>query len=147
MIILSQITAIGSNPLLSYVQWVRLCEVMTSLKWSHCVQDLDWVWTLEILWTMGLIWPEISSRRHNARNIILVGQKISWSHVFDIPSCWHQHVILLSWFLGMLQHQWCWWAGAGELLGGQNWLGLTRERRAGQVEPEVLQVHESKMKR
>ena len=30
---------------------------------------------------------------------------------------------------------WC----AGGLLGGQNWIGLTRERRAGQVEPEVLQ--------
>ena len=32
-------------------------------------------------------------------------------------------------------------------MGGQNWIGLTRERRAGQVEPEVLQVYESKMKR
>ena len=30
---------------------------------------------------------------------------------------------------------------------GQNWIGLTRERRDGQVEPEVLQVHESKISR
>ena len=32
-------------------------------------------------------------------------------------------------------------------MGGQNWIGLTRERTVEQVEPEVLQVWESKMKR
>ena len=40
---------------------------------------------------------------------------------------------------------WCWWAGG--LVGGQNWIGLTRERRVEQLEPAVLQVLESKMKR
>ena len=32
-------------------------------------------------------------------------------------------------------------------MGGQNLLGLTRERRVEQLEPAVLQVLESKMKR